>query len=116
MTNKLPDNFDRLHTGEEFLRGKSIEAIQASENLRAHAVMIERSMDLIDYFCRQHKAADEDTLTVQLLGIRVFNAAASALKLLMSGYYQASALQQRDMLETAFLLSYFQSDRALIAQ
>jgi hypothetical protein len=34
----------------------------------------------------------------------------------MSGYYQASALQQRDLLETAFLLSYFQSDRALIAQ
>lgn len=116
MIDNLPENFDRLHAEEERLRSESIGAIKASENLQAHAIMIERSMDLLTYFCLQHKAADEDTLTVQLLGIRVFNGAASALKLLMSGYYQASALQQRDLLETAFLLSYFQSDRALIAQ
>lgn len=114
MKHSFPENFTRLHKGEEILRGKSIEAIQGSEDLTAHAVLIERSMDLIDYFCRQHKAQDKDQLTVQLLGIRMFNAAASALKLLLSGYYQTSALQQRDMLETIFLLDYFTTDRTLI--
>ena len=64
-------------------------------------------MDLIDYFCRQYKHRKQDELTVQLLGIRLFNASASALKLLLSGYYQTAALQERDLLEMAFLLDLF---------
>jgi hypothetical protein len=104
---KIPANFDLLHTGEEFLRNKSIDAIEGSENFLEHAALVERSMDLINYFVRQYKDENDDLLTVQLLGIRLFNAAASALKLLLSGYYQTSALQQRDMLETIFLLDYF---------
>lgn len=116
MEERFPANFGLLHSGEEFIRGKSVEAIEASENFLAHARLIERAMDLIDYFVRQHKAADDDALTIQLLGIRLFNGAASAVNLLLAGYYQTSALQQRDMLETAFLLDFFQSDRTLIAK
>ena len=115
MERTFPENFGRLHDGEELLRAKSIEAINASEDLLAHATLIERAMDLMDYFCRQHTAQGDDELTVQLLGIRMFNGAASALKLLLSGYYQTSALQQRDLLETIFLLDYFETDRTRIA-
>ncbi|MNY30369.1 hypothetical protein D3C86_1644750 [compost metagenome] len=35
---------------------------------------------------------------------------------MLSGYYQNATLQMRDMLETAFLLDYFQTDTTLIAQ
>jgi hypothetical protein len=41
--------------------------------------------------------------------------ARSAHKLLLSGHYQASALQQRDLLETIFLLDYFRTDSGPIA-
>lgn len=116
MAQSFPENFKRLHTGEEFVRGKSIEAIEGSEDLLAHAGLIEASMDLIDHFNRKHVARDDDTLTIQLLGIRLFNATASAMKLLLSGYYQTSALQQRDLLETIFLLGYFTTDMTLIAK
>ncbi|GIK98426.1 MAG: hypothetical protein BroJett029_26350 [Alphaproteobacteria bacterium] len=116
MTQAFPEKFTRLHEGEEFFRAKSIEAIRKSEDLLAHAALIERAMDLIDYFCRQHVAQNEDELTIQLLGIRLFNGSASALKLLLSGYYQTSALQQRDLLETIFLLDYFSTDKTRIAR
>jgi len=109
-----PQNLTRLHDGEESLRSKSIEAIEAFPDLLAHARLVESSMDLIDYFARQYPHADEDQLTIQCLGIRLFNGTASALKLLLSGYYQSSAFQQRDLLETIFLLDYLRSNRSEI--
>ena len=114
MQSGFPENFHRLHAGEEFVRAKSIEAIEGAEDLLAHARIIETAMNLIDYFVKHYAHANEDELTIQLLGIRIFNGAASAVKLLLSGYYQKSALVQRDMLETVFLLEYLFTDKALI--
>jgi len=111
----LPENLIQLHEGEEFVREKSIEAITAAADLSLHVRAIESSMDLIDYFVRHYTREDDDQLTIQLLGIRLFNGTASALKLLLSGYYQTSAQIQRDLLETIFLLDYFKSDRTLIS-
>jgi hypothetical protein len=116
MDQSLPVHLTRLHEGEEFVRGKGVEAIEASADFSMHASLIETSMDLINYFCLKHVAKDDDMLTEQLLGIRMFNGIASAFTLLLSGYYQTSALQQRDLLETIFLLGYFQTDRTLIAR
>ena len=104
---KLPENLTSLHKGEEFLRSKSITSIENDENLSLHVVMIESSMDIVDYFVRQYEHQDDAQLTVQHLGIRLFNESASALKLLLSGYYQASASIQRNLLEITFLLDYF---------
>jgi hypothetical protein len=114
MSRELPANLLSLHSGEEFLRTKSIEAIQACDDLSRHAAFIERCMNTIDILCRAYDTKDATELIVQHLGARMFNATASALKLLLSGYYQASALLQRDMLETIFLLDYFTTDAALI--
>lgn len=111
----LPENFGSLHKHEETIRAQSIEAIKASENFLMHAALIEHTMSLLKYFIQVHQSSDEDVRTVQLLGIRLFNAAASVWKLLLSGYHQTSALQQRDMLETIFLLDYFCTDQSLIA-
>jgi len=114
MSRELPANLLSLHSGEESLRTKSIEAIQACDDLSRHAAFIERCMDIIDILCRAYDTKDATELIVQHLGARMFNTTASALKLLLSGYYQASALLQRDMLETIFLLDYFTTDAALI--
>ena len=116
MTLDLPENFHLLHKGEERIRGQSLEAIKASENLRMHAEMIEHTMSTLWHFIREHQSSSDDVRTIQLFGIRLLNATASVLKLLLSGYYQTSVLQQRDLLETIFLLDYFRTDQSLIAE
>jgi hypothetical protein len=53
-------------------------------------------------FVRDYKSESKDELTMQLLGIRLFNAAGASIKLALSGYYQKAFGQVRDILETAF--------------
>lgn len=112
----IPKNFVTLHAGEEIVRGKSIEAIEKSPDLLLHMGAIERAADLIYYFVHQGTPSDEDNLAIRLLGIRMFNCMNAALKLLLSGYYQASALQQRDLVETFFLLDFFSGARTQITR
>lgn len=112
----LPDNLVQLHEGEEFLRQRSIEFIQSDEDAKSHLLIIEGAMDLLDYFVRHFERENEEQLTIQLLGIRLFNGSASTLKLLLSGYYQTAAAIQRDLLETIFLLDYLKTDHSLIPE
>lgn len=114
MTDWPPQNLAGLHHGEEFLRGKSIEALK-DERLRLHAEMIEQAMNVADGL-RQFETDDEDLKLIQILGIRTFNAFGASLKLCLSGYYQNAALIMRDVLETAFLIDLFRGDGALIAK
>lgn len=114
MTGNLPDNLACLHEGEQFLRGKSIEALQDAR-LRLHADIIEQAMNMVDGL-RQFPTDDEDLKLIQALGIRTFNAFGSAIKLCLSGYYQNASLIMRDVLETTFLLDLFRGDRTLIAK
>lgn len=110
-----PDAFRRLAEGQEFLRQKSADAIEASEVLGCHAAIIKASMDVIHYFILERVSDNQDVLTVQHLGIRAFNGIAVALNNVLTGYYQASAGQQRDLLETSFLLDLFGRDRLSIS-
>jgi hypothetical protein len=112
----IPENLNRLHGGEEALRAETLRRISETPNLVMHLGMVERTMDLIYHLLDGADPNDCDGIAVRMLGIRVFNGLAVTLKLLLSGYYQASALQLRDVLETVFLLDFFQSDRSLIAQ
>lgn len=61
---------------------------------------------------RQVPAADKDVETLQSLGLRMFNSFATATKLMLSGYYQMSALILRDLLETTFLVEWFRTERS----
>ena len=63
-------------------------------------------MNLIQFFVREHVADGSDQETIQLLGIRLFNGIASALRLITGGYFQTAAMIQRDLLETVFLITY----------
>ena len=115
----IPESILSIHAHEESLRKTTISDIHREWYLLLDTSLIEKSMNLINYFILQHindGDKDNDILTIRLLGIRMFNASGSALKLLLSGYYQTSALQQRDLLETIFLLDYFATNKAQISK
>lgn len=114
MKSNLPRNLSRLHSGEEFLRTKALEAL-ADDKLRLHAEIIEQAMNMADGL-RQFETDNEDLKLIQVLGMRTFNAFGSSLKLCLSGYYQNAALILRDVLETVFLIDLFRGDRTLIVK
>ena len=102
-----------LHDQEEILRERGLAIVRRDDSLGMHLRVVEQAMDLADLL-RQIPTEDEDLKVVQVLGMRTFNAFGASLKLPLSGYGQNSALIMRDILETVFLLSLFNSDRALI--
>jgi hypothetical protein len=112
--NKIPENLGLLHSGEEVVRGKSIDFIEEDEDLLRHVAMIEIIMDLLQFYRVDYTEKNENQLIIKLLGARIFNAQGAALRLILGGYYQAAGLQLRDILETAFLLDYFSTDDSLI--
>jgi len=110
-----PDNLQSLYTAEEQLRNAALSLVTEDKNLQLHFATIESAMNMIDCI-RQYESLDEDFRTIQMLGIRIFNALGASLKLALSGYSQNCALIQRDILETVFLLDLFRRERHLIAQ
>jgi hypothetical protein len=114
MTYDLPENFQRLHDAEQSLRDKSLELIRDNDS-GSHLTVVERAMDLADLL-RQFPTDDEDLKVAQILGMRIFNAFASSLKLALSGCMQNSALLMRDILETIFLLDLFRGEPSLVKE
>jgi hypothetical protein len=68
--------------------------------------MVAEAMNAIWTFTHDHDHESEDELALQLLGIRLFNAAGASIKLALSGYYQKAFDQLRDVIETSFLVDY----------
>jgi hypothetical protein len=108
------ENLSRLHNREKEIRDQSLGAAAQNAELMDHLAIIEHWMDKIFYFAVEVPTTDEDGLTVQRLGIRLFNTSACALNLLLAGYYQNAAGQMRDLLETGFLIDDFSIDRTRI--
>src|SRR5262245_34656254 len=102
----VPDNFASLHKLEEDLRAKSLAAIEADPALSDHWSFVAEAMGAIYAFTHDHEHGSGDELTLQYLGIRLFNAAGTSVKLALSGYYQKAFDQVRDILETSFLVDY----------
>jgi hypothetical protein len=111
---QLPDNLECLHKEEKWIRTNALLAINADTALRDHMNMTHASMDVIHTFTNKYQKRTDDDLTIQLLGIRLFNSSASALALMLAGYYQNSLTLLRDLLETGFFLHYFAIDRSKI--
>ena len=112
--NIFPDKFISCHKEEELLRSKCINSAKNDENVLFHFSMIEKSMDVFYHFSHVYINKDDHQLIIQLLGIRLFNESAAAIKIIMSGYYQASVCIQRTLLEMVFLLDYFTTNKNLI--
>lgn len=103
---KLPKNLQSLHEHEKEIHNKSVLLINTHDELKEHLYMVYSSLNVV-FNTRFYKAQTDDELTIQALGIRLFNSIVSSLKLLLAGYYQNSVMIQRDILETGFLLDYF---------
>lgn len=115
MDEKYPANLLSLHAAEESKTKLHRDAIRNQPDMMFAIGCIESSMNAIMHAIHFGTERDDDERTVRILGIRLFNGMASSLKLLLAGYYQTSALQQRDLLETLFLLDYFRIDKRFIA-
>ncbi len=102
----LPENLASLHKHEEQIRADSLRLIEKHENFSDHLAMTHGSMAIIYALAHDHANATDDELTIQYLGLRLFNTAASSLKLGLSGYYQSAFAQVRDIFETVALLDY----------
>jgi len=100
------DNLISLHKLEEDLRAKSLAAIGADPALSEHWTFVAEAMNAIYAFTHDHVHSSEDELTLQYLGIRLFNAGGASIKLALSGYYQKAFHQVRDIIETSFLVDY----------
>jgi len=112
---KLPKNLQSLHKHEEKIHNKSVFRINTLPDLKEHLDIIYASLNMIFDITISYKNQTDDELTIQALGIRLFNSIASSLKLLLAGYYQNSVILQRDILETGFLLDYFSIDPSKIS-
>jgi hypothetical protein len=100
------DNLTSLHQHEEGMRARSLAAIEADAGLSDHWSLVAEAMSAIYAFTHDHVHESENELTLQYLGIRLFNVAGTSIKLALSGYYQNAFGQLRDMIETSFLVDY----------
>ena len=105
----LPENLTSLHKREEQIRVDSLRVIEKHQNFSDHLAMIHGSMAIIYALTHYHANTTDDELTSQYLGLRLFNSAASSLKLSLSGYYQSAFALVRDIFETVALLDYMQN-------
>jgi hypothetical protein len=104
------DNLTLLHEHEERLRSENLSLIANRVDLTDHLNLIQAAMNVIYAFTQEHVHGSDDELTLQLLGIRLFNAAAVSIKLALSGYYQKAFVHVRDILETYFLVDYLRTN------
>jgi hypothetical protein len=68
---------ESLHKEQERIRTEALRAINADAALKDHLNMVEASLDTIHAFTIKHERPTEDELTIQRLGMRLFNAEAS---------------------------------------
>jgi hypothetical protein len=109
MSDDLFAGLTDTHETEEKMRRESLVLIAADPEMARRMVIVERAMALIFGYSMDHTGQSDDERTAQMLGIRLFNAAASGVKLALSGYYQTAFQQAREIMETGFLLDYFRT-------
>lgn len=87
----------------------------ANGELADHWELVAEAMNVIYAFTHDHVHQSDNELTLQYLGIRLFNACGASIKLALSGYYQKAFDQLRDIIETYFLVDYLTSTPSEIA-
>jgi len=98
------------------LHTKSVLEVNSDSQLKDQLKILQEALNLVFDLTKSYKSQNDEELTIQYIGIRLFNSIVVSLKLMLSGYYQASAIIQRDILETGFLLDYFLSNQEKIAE
>jgi hypothetical protein len=111
----IPQNLESLHNEEERIRAETYALITSDTALSDHLGLLHDAMDMINMLSVHHQSASDDQLTIQMLGIRLFNTAAASTKLALSGYYQTAIHLARDLQEITYLLDYFHHNPSMIA-
>lgn len=84
--------------------------IAESPDLRAHAELINKSLDFLDWLLNLQDHSDSDHLALLRLSVRCFNSCGAALRLLRCGHWQPAIMVTRDLYETQFLLDLLLGD------
>lgn len=103
----LPEHLKSLHQEEERIRTATLEFIDKNHRLQVELDVTHECLDHLFAIVNGHVHRNEDELTIQRLGIRLFNAGGSSLKSAFSGYYQVALLIVRDINEVLNLLDLF---------
>lgn len=112
----IPSNIVTLGEHEAQIRAKSLEIIAADEALLDHLHIIEATMAAAYDHVINRPDRTPDELTIQKLGIRLFNDLASGLSQGLAGYYQQAFDTLRDLVELQFLFDDFSGDQQRISQ
>ncbi|WP_031461901.1 hypothetical protein [Paenibacillus polymyxa] len=92
---------------QEFVtREGSIHCISLEKGYEEYEKFIDMSLHTMLAF-NNEIPEDEDTKSIQYLGIRFVNSVFSMKQLLLNGYYQSAFMLLRDLIETGFLMEYF---------
>ena len=111
----IPEPLRLLFEEEGAMHDQALAWIAADEELQVHLRTMATAMELV-WAAGQHEPADEDGKAMQGLCFRLFNHMGASVRLALGGYMQASFLVSRDLFETAWLASYFQSHPEQIAK
>src|SRR3989338_4455233 len=87
---ELPDKLKNLSKGEEKIKSDSIILLKSDAILDRRLTAYELAMDTVYSLVKDYKNINDDELTIQYVGIRLFNALSVSLRLMLSGYYQIS--------------------------
>ena len=112
----LPANLEALHEQVEGIRAASKLTIKGTAEAREQLDIVYASLNMLFDITNSYDYVNDDELTIQFLGLRLFNTVTSALELLLAGYYQSSVILQRDLLETGYLIDYFRSNKSKISR
>lgn len=110
----LPKDLQFWRHKAERIRRRSLRFVQSDADCAQAVDMLQRALDVIHDLTKIHPHRDEDELTIQFLGIRLFNSIVTSYEMMLSGYYQISLALQRDIIEAGLLLDYFDLDRTQI--
>ncbi len=110
----IPVNLLALHAQEEQLRQIALRWIGEYADLKDHLAVTEKAMDLLHYTMHHGPSTTDDERAVLQLGARVFSDMGAAWKLIASGYFQAGAMVQRDVIETVSLVEFFRLKPELV--
>jgi hypothetical protein len=73
-------DIEATHGREEELRRASMALIEGDPELFRRLEMVQKAMTVICGYTIEYASCSEDENTMQLLGVRLFNAAASGLR------------------------------------
>lgn len=113
---KTPVNLTSLHSHEEDVRQQSIAAINLDSEMSGHLLATHDALDHLTVLLQVPTTPGAPEHTLQLVAIRLFNSCASALKLGLSGYYQAAFQLLRDCLELVNLVDFFRIDSTALGR